>query len=57
MTISFKCSSCGKAYEVGNELAGKKGIAILMILYMIAYASLTTMFYSKTMHSIRRCVR
>ena len=25
MTISFKCSSCGKAYEVGNELAGKKG--------------------------------
>ena len=32
-------------------------VAILMILYMVAYASLTTLFYSKTMHSIRRCVQ
>ena len=25
MAISFKCASCGKRYEVGDELAGKKG--------------------------------
>ena len=25
MVISFRCSQCGKAYKVGDELAGKKG--------------------------------
>lgn len=34
-----------------------KGIAILMILYLLAYTSLTTFFYCKTMNSIRRNVR
>ena len=47
----------GSMRNPSSLVAAGKGIAILMILYMIAYASLTTLFYSKTMHSIRRCVR
>ena len=47
----------GSMPNPSSLVAAGKGIAILMILYMVAYASLTTLFYSKTMHSIRRCVR
>lgn len=39
MTISFKCSSCGKAYEVGNELAGKKGKCACGAVFLVPAAN------------------